>query len=378
MAEVELRDVVKRYGPVEVVKRLSLQIHDHEFLVLVGSSGCGKSTTLRMVAGLETPDSGDVLIGGRRVNDVPPKDRDIAMVFQNYALYPHLSVFENVAFSLELRRTPKAEIQTKVQRAAEMLGIAHLLTRKPKELSGGQRQRVALARALVRQPQVFLMDEPLSNLDAQLRAQTRVEIKRLHQQIQSTIIYVTHDQVEAMTMGDRIAVMKDGVIVQLDTPKEIYEFPADMFVAGFIGSPSMNFLRGVLAEIDGQTATVRVQGQALTLPADPNRLSALKGQEVVLGIRPEALILKHQLRNEHVQELLTRVEVVEPSGSRTFLHLSCEGQPMIAEVETLAVPLLKPGATLPLYVNLNQLHLFDAGTGRNVMATSRLVAGSRG
>jgi multiple sugar transport system ATP-binding protein len=300
------------------------------------------------------------------------------MVFQNYALYPHLSVFDNVAFSLQLRKTPKPEIQTKVQRAAEILGIDHLLKRKPKELSGGQRQRVALARAIVRQPQVFLMDEPLSNLDAQLRAATRVELKRLHQQLQATIVYVTHDQVEAMTMGDRIAVMRNGVIVQLDTPKEIYEFPVDMFVAGFIGSPSMNFLRGTLVALGPEGATVQLKDQRLTLPvSEPGAIAHLQGKAVVVGIRPEALILKHQLRDETVAELNTAVEVVEPSGSRTFLHLHCEGQPMVAEVETLAVPLLKPGSALPLYVNLNLLHLFDAETEKNVLATSRVPVGPR-
>ncbi|MFP5502565.1 MAG: ABC transporter ATP-binding protein [Candidatus Sericytochromatia bacterium] len=371
MANVDLRNINKRYGSVEVVKDLSLSIRDGEFLVLVGASGSGKSTTLRMVAGLEVPDSGDIIIGGRRVNAVPPKDRDIAMVFQNYALYPHLDVFDNIAFSLQLRRAPKAEIQTKVQRAAEILGIDQLLKRKPKELSGGQRQRVALARALVRQPQVFLMDEPLSNLDAQLRAHTRVEIKRLHQQIETTIIYVTHDQIEAMTMGDRIAVMKDGRIAQLDSPKEIYEMPADLFVAGFIGSPSMNFLRGTL-ELGPAGATVRFSDQSITLPlADVGSIAPLAGQPVVLGIRPESLILKHQWRDERVSEIMTEVEVVEPSGSRTFLHLRCEGQPMIAEVDTVATPALKPGSQLPLYVNLAHLHLFDAQTEKNVLATSR-------
>ncbi len=360
MADVLLRDVVKRYGPVEVVKQLSLSIADGEFLVLVGSSGCGKSTTLRMVAGLEHPDAGDVVIGDRRVNDVAPKDRDIAMVFQNYALYPHLSVYDNIGFSLSLRKAPRAEIQQRVTLAADMLGLGALLQRKPKELSGGQRQRVALARALVREPQVFLMDEPLSNLDAQLRGQTRTEIKRLHQQIRTTVIYVTHDQVEAMTMGDRIAVMRGGVIVQLDTPKQIYRKPNCVFVAGFIGSPSMNFLSAGVSKRDEANWTLTVEGQSIALGVHPaGVLADWAGDRVLLGIRPESLILPDRRRHDRVAELRTCVEVVEPAGSRTYLHLKVGTQPVIAEVETLAVSSLVSGDQLTLLIDLDELHLFD-------------------
>ncbi len=372
MAEVELRHVVKRYGAVEVVKDLSLQIAHHEFLVLVGASGCGKSTTLRLVAGLEGADSGDILIGARRVNSVPPKDRDVAMVFQNYALYPHLSVQDNIAFSMQLRRAPRAEIEAKVRKAADTLGLGALLARKPKELSGGQRQRVALARALVREPAVFLMDEPLSNLDAQLRAQTRVEIKKLHQRLDATVIYVTHDQTEAMTMGDRIAVMSKGEIAQLATPREVYEAPVNMFVAGFIGSPGMNFLRGTLAGLGTDGATVVLGDQRLVLPlADPAPIAGLVGQPVILGVRPEAVLLGAQLRGERVGELRAEVEVVEPSGARTYLHLRCEGMPLVADVDTLSAPELAPGDALPVFVNLAQVHVFDAATERTALHTAR-------
>jgi multiple sugar transport system ATP-binding protein len=364
MAEVELRQVVKRYGDVQVVKDLSLRIHDHEFLVLVGASGCGKSTTLRMVAGLETADAGDILIGDKRVNALPPKDRDIAMVFQNYALYPHLSVFDNIAFSMQLRRAPKSEIDLKVKRAADTLGLAPLLTRKPKELSGGQRQRVALARALVREPRVFLMDEPLSNLDAQLRAQTRVELKRLHQRLSATIIYVTHDQTEAMTMGDRIAVMSAGEIAQLDTPREIYEAPVNMFVAGFIGSPGMNFLRGTLMN----ATTVQFGSQTLALPlADPTPLAHLVGKDVVVGIRPESVTLAPQ-----GVPLRVEIDVVEPSGARTYLHTRVDDQVLVADLDTLGTPTLKPGEALTVYVDLGHIHVFDAATERSALHTARV------
>ncbi|MGE5706767.1 MAG: ABC transporter ATP-binding protein [Bacteroidota bacterium] len=369
MAEVELRNIVKRYGSVEVVKDLSLQIKDSEFLVLVGSSGCGKSTTLRMIAGLEEPDSGEIWIGGKKIDGLPPRDRDIAMVFQNYALYPHLTVFDNIAFSLQLRKIPKNEIQSRVYRAAEVLGIESLLKRRPKELSGGQRQRVALARALVRQPQVFLLDEPLSNLDAKLRAQTRTELKRLHQQIRSTFVYVTHDQVEAMTMGDTIAVMRDGVIVQLGNPKDVYEFPVNRFVAGFIGSPAMNFLPGALVDLSDGTATVRIGDQTLAFPA--RGIERFRNGEVLLGIRPEAIGLKG---TKGEAELAATIEVIEPSGSRTYLHLRCEGHPLVAEVETAAVPLLRPGSRMTCSIKINQLHVFDPQTEDTVLSTARLQA----
>lgn len=367
MAEVELKNIFKSYGTVPVVKDLSLHIKDHEFLVLVGGSGCGKTTTLRMIAGLETPDSGEILIGGRRMEHLPPRDRDIAMVFQNYALYPHLTVFDNIAFSLQLRKLPRNEIQSRVYRAAEILGIEALLARRPKQLSGGQRQRVALARALVRQPQVFLMDEPLSNLDAKLRAQTRTELKRLQQQIQATFVYVTHDQIEAMTMGDRIAVMRDGIIEQLGTPREIYESPATQFVAGFIGSPAMNFVPGVITDISDGMATMLIGNQSIVFPA--YGIDSYLHQQVTLGIRPEAISFKGR---EASAELHTTVEVIEPSGSRTYLHLQCEGNPLVAEVETSAVPLMRPGSKLTCSIRTTQLHLFDPQSERTILNTAFL------
>lgn len=371
MAEVELRQVVKRYGDVQVVKDLSLHIQDHEFLVLVGASGCGKSTTLRMVAGLEQADSGEIRIGDKRVNNLPPKDRDVAMVFQNYALYPHLTVYDNIAFSMQLRRAPRTEIEAKVKKAADMLGLAPLLGRKPKELSGGQRQRVALARALVREPRVFLMDEPLSNLDAQLRAQTRVEIKRLHQRIEATVIYVTHDQTEALTMGDRIAVMSLGEIAQLATPREIYEAPVNMFVAGFIGSPGMNFLRGRLVGADASGASFQLGSQTVLLPlADPSPLAALVGKEIVLGVRPEGVTLAPE--GGQTAPLRAEVDVVEPSGARTYLHMQTEGQALVADLDTLGTPALKPGEALTVHLSLGHVHVFDAATERTALHTARV------
>src|SRR5205809_3803963 len=273
MAKVIVKHVYKIYPAekgtnVTAVEDVNLEIADREFVVLVGPSGCGKSTTLRMIAGLEEISHGDIYIGDRRVNDVAPKDRDIAMVFQSYALYPHMTVYDNLAFGLKLRHTPKAEIDRRVKEAAEILGLQNLLARKPKQLSGGQRQRVALGRAIVREPQVFLMDEPLSNLDAKLRVQTRAELIKLHQRLQTTVIYVTHDQVEAMTMGSRIAVMRDGILQQLDTPQALYDRPANMFVAGFIGSPAMNFFPGTMISGDGGQSWAQMAGQKLIIPAE--------------------------------------------------------------------------------------------------------------
>src|SRR5215472_8331277 len=299
MADVRFEHVYKRYGDnPPVITDLNLEIADHEFLVLVGPSGCGKSTALRMIAGLEEITEGNLYIGGTRVNDVPPKDRDIAMVFQNYALYPHMNVYDNMAFSLTLRHTPKAEVERQVNRAADMLGLREYLLRKPRALSGGQRQRVALGRALVRNPKVFLLDEPLSNLDAKLRVQTRTEISRLHQTTGTTFIYVTHDQVEAMTMGDRIAVLNAGVIQQLGTPQELYDIPANLFVAGFIGSPAMNFFDGRLVRSEG-TARVVIgsETETHTLPLAGLAAEQVSGQAtsegrpVVVGIRPEDFAL---------------------------------------------------------------------------------------
>ena len=326
MAEVKLKNIVKTFGEnVHIIKNLTLEIHDGEFLVLVGGSGCGKSTTLRLIAGLETCNSGDIMIGTKRVNDLPPKDRDIAMVFQNYALYPHMTVYENIAFGLKLRKINVNIIKKKVSEAAEMLDLTQYLQRKPKELSGGQRQRVALGRAIVRDAQVLLFDEPLSNLDAKLRTQTRTEIKKLHQKMKTTTVYVTHDQTEAMTMGDRIAVMRDGIIQQLDTPKECYEFPLNLFVAGFIGSPSMNFLKVNVSEIGAKSLDLIAEGLHLRVPYNSSitDISAYKGKEVILGIRPEHIAIASNKDGEDKYSCLQSwLEVVEPSGSRTYLHAS--------------------------------------------------------
>src|SRR3989441_5073831 len=289
MAQVMMKELNKKYDEVHAVKDVNLHIRDKEFVVLVGPPGCGKSTTLRMVAGLEEITAGEIHIGNRVVNDLPPKDRDIAMVFQNYALYPHMTVYDNMAFGLKMRKFPKPEIQKRVQDAAEILGIHELLRRKPRQLSGGQRQRVAVGRAIVRHPRVFLFDEPLSNLDAKLRVQMRVELKRLHDRLQSTVIYVTHDQVEAMTLGDRIVVMKDGSIQQIGEPLEVYSRPRNKFVAGFIGSPAMNFIDASMAEVRGELYA-ETTGIRVTIPPERSRrLASYKAQQVTLGIRPDDL-----------------------------------------------------------------------------------------
>src|SRR5213080_984405 len=289
MAQVVLKDLNKKYDEVHAVKDVNLTIRDKEFMVLVGPSGCGKTTTLRMVAGLEEITSGEIAIGDRIVNDLPPKDRDIAMVFQNYALYPHMSVYDNMAFGLKMRKFPKAEIQKRVQDAAEILGIQELLKRKPRQLSGGQRQRVAVGRAIVRHPQVFLFDEPLSNLDAKLRVQMRVELKRLHDRLETTAIYVTHDQAEAMTLGDRVVVMRDGMVHQEGAPLELYQHPANRFVAGFIGSPAMNFIPVTITESNG---SLRAESSGLNIRLPDETAQRLRGhvnREVTLGVRPEDL-----------------------------------------------------------------------------------------
>jgi multiple sugar transport system ATP-binding protein len=364
MARVSLQHIWKKYtNDVAAVKDFNLDIEDKEFVVFVGPSGCGKTTTLRMIAGLEDITSGDLYIGDRRVNDVAPKDRDIAMVFQNYALYPHMSVYQNMAFGLKLRKVPKPEIDQRVRQAAKILDIEHLLDRKPKALSGGQRQRVALGRAIVREPQVFLMDEPLSNLDAKLRVQMRAEIRKLHQSIQTTFIYVTHDQTEAMTMGDRIVVMRDGVIQQADTPQQVYNHPVNMFVAGFIGSPAMNFLRGELAEESG-FIFFRAPEMSIKLPEGRYRSlrnAGVVGKSVVLGIRPE------DLHNDEVflttypdATLKTNVEVVEHMGSELYLHVTAGGQTLVARVNARFD--VSPGTSLPLALDLNKVHVFDAET----------------
>jgi multiple sugar transport system ATP-binding protein len=332
MAQVMMKDLNKKYDEVHAVKDVNLHIRDKEFIVLVGPSGCGKSTTLRMVAGLEEITAGEIVIGDRVVNDLPPKDRDIAMVFQNYALYPHMTVYDNMAFGLKMRKFPKAEIAKRVGDAAEILGIQELLKRKPRQLSGGQRQRVAVGRAIVRHPQVFLFDEPLSNLDAKLRVQMRVELKRLHDRLETTAIYVTHDQVEAMTLGDRVVVMKDGWIQQVGEPLELYGKPANRFVAGFIGSPSMNVLEVTVAEGSGGLWADAPGMRVKVPPATAGRLGAYKGQKVTLGIRPEDL---HVAAGSDAADYSfdALVEVVEPLGSEILLDVKVGPNVIVARVE---------------------------------------------
>ncbi|HEY4302288.1 MAG TPA: sn-glycerol-3-phosphate ABC transporter ATP-binding protein UgpC [Candidatus Didemnitutus sp.] len=359
MANVVLEHLVKTYpekrGPgVTAVKGISLEIADGEFMVLVGPSGCGKSTTLRMIAGLEEISGGTITIGGRVVNDVPPKDRDIAMVFQNYALYPHMTVYENMAFGLKLRKMPRAEVDGRVREAAAMLGLEALLARQPKALSGGQRQRVALGRAIVRKPKVFLFDEPLSNLDAKMRVQMRAEIARLHARLGVTLVYVTHDQVEAMTMGDRICVMKDGEIQQVAAPLELYNRPENLFTAGFIGSPAMNFINGRLEQrADAWWFTERAAEGGLAF-ALPQALARQPG-EVVLGLRPENLAL---VAPGTPQALPARIELSEPMGAETYLHLRTAGHLLVARIP----PGLShtPGETVMITFDPRRARLFDA------------------
>lgn len=375
MGEVKLTNIVKRYGTVEIIKSLSLHIRDGEFLVLVGGSGCGKSTTLRLIAGLETANEGTITIGDRDVTNIPPKDRDIAMVFQNYALYPHMTVYDNIAFGLKLRKYSKSEIEKKVQEAADMLDIKPYLQRKPKELSGGQRQRVALGRALVRDSQVFLMDEPLSNLDAKLRMQTRTEIKRLQQKLGITTVYVTHDQIEAMTMGDRIAVMKGGIIQQLATPAIAYEFPTNLFVAGFIGSPSMNFLQVKVSDLDSASVKVEAPGLSLNLKRTDasSEIEAFKGKEMTFGIRPEFLALTDvDTSIPEWQSVQAWVDVVEPSGSRTFIHLSVgDKHKLVAEVDTIKVLHITSGTEIPVWLDTRHVHLFDPVSEKRILSTAK-------
>ena len=359
MARVIFDHVWKRFGETVAVRDLTMEARDGEFVVLVGPSGSGKSTAMRMVAGLEEISDGRIAIGNTIVNDLPPKDRDIAMVFQSYALYPHMNVFDNLAYGLKLRRMPKDEIQRSVQEAARILGIEPLLERKPKQLSGGQRQRVALGRAIVRQPQVFLMDEPLSNLDAKLRVQTRAELIKLHRRLGTTTIYVTHDQTEAMTMGDRIAVLDWGELQQLDTPENLYNHPANIFVAGFIGSPSMNFLTMDLVTENG---SVTLRGNNVELnptPEDAARLKEHSSNKVVVGVRPEHII-PHQL-NGHIPNaarLSTTIDVVEMLGNEYFVYLDAGTlEPLVARIPSEVQ--LEPGATLDVVVPPDRLHYFD-------------------
>jgi multiple sugar transport system ATP-binding protein len=359
MAKVLLEQVVKQFGNVVAVNNVTLDIPDKQFTVLVGPSGCGKTTALRLIAGLEEATSGNIYIGDRVVNDVAPKDRDIAMVFQNYALYPHMSVYDNMAFGLRLRKYPRPEIDRRVREAAEMLGIQELLSRKPKQLSGGQRQRVALGRAIVREPQVFLMDEPLSNLDAKLRVQTRAEIKKLHARLQTTTIYVTHDQVEAMTMGDRIVVMKDGLVQQVDSPLNLYEKPANLFVAGFIGSPAMNFVEAKLAKQDGRMV---VDGGVFRaeVPQDyALRLSDWAGRPVIFGIRPED-IHDRALYHGDGAPLRAMVDVHEPLGSDIILYLTAGEHSIVARVDARSQA--RMGQTTEVVLDMKKMHIFNADT----------------
>ncbi|MCX2721495.1 ABC transporter ATP-binding protein [Roseibium salinum] len=363
MAGISLRKLRKTFGAITVVHDIDLEIDDKEFIILVGPSGCGKSTTLRMIAGLEEVTGGDLVIGDTIVNDVPSKDRDIAMVFQNYALYPHMTVYKNMAFGLELRRSPRDVIDRKVNEAAEILDIRHLLNRKPKALSGGQRQRVALGRAMVRSPEVFLLDEPLSNLDAKLRTTMRAEITKLHRKLDATFIYVTHDQVEAMTMADRIVVMKDGHIQQVDTPQVLYDRPANMFVAGFIGAPQMNFLPVTIRKAEtGYVADF--EGQSLPLPdrLAPETLSPYEDRQCTLGIRPESF---HEKPPVDVDPAMTAsldmdVELAEPMGSEVHLNGHLASHPVIARVNPRCRA--RSGERITLTADLSSAHLFDNHT----------------
>lgn len=364
MANVILKNVVKKFGKLEVIHGIDLDIHDTEFVVLVGPSGCGKSTVLRMVAGLERITSGDILIGDTIVNDVAPKDRGIAMVFQNYALYPHMNVFNNMSFGLKLQKTPKEEIKNRVQETAEILELEDLLYRKPYELSGGQRQRVAMGRAMVRKPAIFLFDEPLSNLDAKLRTQMRTEIKRLHQRVQATIIYVTHDQVEAMTLADRVVVIRDGYIEQIGAPIELFQRPVNTFVAGFIGSPPMNLVPARIARVDTGLELNFTKGLRIPIPEKPDSRIQDK-MDVIMGLRTEDLIVDNgNSRLPEEWKVDGIVEVVEPLGGETNLHMDLQGVEFTAKSEGRRV--IKVGAKIRLALNLKHLHIFDAKTSSSI------------
>lgn len=369
MASVKLKNVYKRFeGGVTAVSDFNLDIEDKEFIILVGPSGCGKTTTLRMVAGLEEISEGEIYISDKLVNDVQPKDRDIAMVFQNYALYPHMTVFDNMAFGLKLRKTPKDEIKRRVHEAARILEIDHLLDRKPKALSGGQRQRVALGRAIVRDPKVFLMDEPLSNLDAKLRVQMRLEITKLHQRLNTTFIYVTHDQTEALTMGTRIVVMKDGLIQQVDTPTSLYDRPVNMFVAGFIGSPQMNFIN-VTLEKEGDSMYIKFGDHKVKLPE--NKAKKLEGtdyigKDVVMGIRPESMHDEEAFIEKMPESVVNaKVEVVEMLGSETLLHMFIDDIACTARVDPRTKT--RSGDTIRIAIDANRIHLFDKETEKTII-----------
>ena len=364
MASISCRHVKKVYpGNVVAVPDFSLEIADKEFIVFVGPSGCGKSTTLRMIAGLEEISGGEMYIGDRLINDVPPKDRDIAMVFQNYALYPHMTVYDNMAFGLKLRKVPKDEIDKKVREAARILDLEKLLDRKPKALSGGQRQRVAMGRAIVRNPKVFLMDEPLSNLDAKLRVQMRIEISKLHENLGATIIYVTHDQTEAMTLGTRIVVMKDGVVQQVDTPQNLYNTPCNQFVAGFIGSPQMNFM-DALVNVNGNDVTLKVGEHVLKVPASKKQAlidGGYDGKTVVLGIRPEDVHDSQAfISNSPESVIKSKIKVYELLGAEVFLYFDLEGTQMTARVNPRTT--LRTGDDAVFALDMEKIHLFDKDT----------------
>ncbi|MGI4857579.1 MAG: ABC transporter ATP-binding protein [Janthinobacterium lividum] len=385
MASLTIRNVRKTYtNGVEVLKGVDIDVEDGQFLILVGGSGCGKSTLLNMIAGLETVSSGEILIGGKKVNDLSPKDRDIAMVFQSYALYPSMTVRQNISFGLNIRKVPKAEQTKIVERVSEMLQMSHLLDRKPGQLSGGQRQRVAMGRALARDPAMFLFDEPLSNLDAKLRIEMRSEIKLLHQRLGTTIVYVTHDQIEAMTLGDRIAVMKDGVVQQYGSPQQIYDSPSNLFVAGFIGSPPMNFIRGKLVSAVGAASATshtaapgavigaafnsgvgvevehRGQRSVLNLPFEAGTLQAQLGREVILGLRPEQITDRESGHTGLMQSIAIRPDVLEPTGPDTLLFFQLNGARVISRVHPGAVTAL--GHDVPLWFDVSKAVLFDAAT----------------
>lgn len=369
MASLTIHSVKKSFGNQEVLKGVSLNVEPGKFLVLVGPSGCGKSTLLNLIAGLETIDSGDIKIGNRVVNRVRPKDRDIAMVFQSYALYPNMNVRGNLAFGLETRGVPKEEIEKTIQRVASILQISELLHRKPSQLSGGQRQRVAMGRALARDPAIFLFDEPLSNLDAKLRVEMRTEIKLLHQRIKATIVYVTHDQIEAMTLADGIAVMEDGIIQQYDTPQQVYDNPANMFVAGFIGSPAMNFIPCQLEERDGEVGIilqVRERGATFLPLKRPGFVWDRSQEEVILGLRPEHIFsgFYEQSMNTHIQELLCTVEVLEPTGPDTLVFVNINTTKVTCRVHPDSTK--PPGETMKLMIDMSKAHLFHPETGERM------------
>lgn len=370
MASLSLKGIYKKYpGGVVAVSDFNLEIEDKEFIILVGPSGCGKSTTLRMIAGLEEITEGDLYIGDKRVNEVAPKDRDIAMVFQNYALYPHMTVFDNMAFGLKLRKVPKDEIKRRVEEAARILDITYLLDRKPKALSGGQRQRVALGRAIVREPRVFLLDEPLSNLDAKLRAQMRTEITKLHQRLGTTFIYVTHDQVEAMTMGTRIVVMKDGLIQQVDTPQNLYDRPTNLFVAGFMGSPQMNFIDATILENGGNySLQIGKDDKTYQIPLPSTKVNdgvkAKVGQQVIMGIRPEDLHDEEMFLSTAKGLIDCEVEVTELMGHEVYLYLNLAGEPLVARVNSRSTA--KVGDHVKIAIDTNKIHIFDKETEQTI------------